>query len=160
MVAMGVDPRRNVRLSEVMLWAWTGWVTASLVYQTWTSVPKLAADQLSGLVFIAPRTAHELIVAFYVIGAGLSAWIIWQIGAGKRWARSSLCLSLAADVLWAATPAYNNICDYIFAMFDLGSQVVATYLLYSRPGRLWFEESLTARDDRQRKRAIGLRQEL
>jgi hypothetical protein len=110
--------------------------------------------------FYCPEDSTRADSRILLVGAGLSAWIIWQIGAGKRWARSSLCLRLPADVLWAATPAYNNICDYIFAMFDLGPQVVATHLPYSCPRGLWFEESLTARDDRQRKRAIGLRQEL
>ncbi|WP_158802869.1 hypothetical protein [Acidisoma sp. L85] len=157
---MNADPRRVVRFAEVTLWTWTGWETASGIYQSWTSVPKLAANQLSGLIFVTPWTIHELIVAFYVIGACLSAWIIWQIGAGKRWARSSLLLSLLADAIWTAAPPYNNIPGYMWAIPDLGPQVAATYLLYFHPGRLWFEEGLTPRGYRRERGAIGPRKEL
>jgi hypothetical protein len=87
------DPRQSVRRAEWVLWFWTIWITAAGIHQSWNTIPAMVADQLSGLVSIDTATLHKLIIAVYVVAAGLTAWAIWELGLGKRWARTGLLLS-------------------------------------------------------------------
>lgn len=129
-----------MRSAEWLLWFWTAWTTGAGIFQSWTTLPNLLADQLAGLVFVSSDTLHEIIVVFYVIVAILSAWIIWWIGAGKRWARRSLVLSFIADAVWTLAPPYHGFSGYLLGVPDLGLQALAIYLLYASPGRFCFED--------------------
>jgi hypothetical protein len=133
-------PRKAVRSAEWLLWFWTVWTTGAGIFQSWTTLPNLLANQVAGLVSVSSDTLHEVIVVFYVMVAILSVWIIWWIGAGKRWARSSLLLSFIADAVWTLAPPNHGLSGYLSAVPDLGLQAIAIYLLYVRPGRSWFEK--------------------
>ena len=139
---MNGSAARAVRCSEWLLWIWTAWTTGSGIFQSWTTLPNLVADQLGGLVSVSLGSLHEIIVIFYVVVAILSAWIIWRIGVGRRWARSSLLLSFIVDAVWTLAPPYRGFSGYLLAVPDLGLQAIAIYLLYASPGRAWFEPSI------------------
>jgi hypothetical protein len=134
-----VDPRQNVHRAQWVLWAWTTWITAAGIYQSWTTIPAVLSDYLSGLVSIDTATLHELIVAVYAIAAGLTAWAIWELGLGRRWARTGLLLTFAVDLIWSAASLFHGALSYLSDIPDLGLQGIAIYLLYTLPGRLWFE---------------------
>jgi hypothetical protein len=136
------DPRKAVRVSEVILWAWTAWVTGLGIYQSGTSVQsteKLIADHLSVKMPFNSETLQLVVIAGYVLTAGFLAWMVLKIGEGKGWARTSLALNFAFDAFSTVMPPYHGTSGLLMAAADLGPQAVAAYLLYTLPGRLSFQ---------------------
>ena len=88
--------------AERALWAWTAWICLFGVYQTSASIPDLEqaitiTTQLQGMVTITPQTLMAVTVVGYATLALTMMWIVLKIGAGKRWARSSLLLGFILD---------------------------------------------------------------
>ena len=86
--------------AERALWAWTAWICLFGVYQTSASIPDIEqaiTTQLQGMVTITPQTLMAVTGVGYAALALTMIWIVLKIGAGKRWARSSLLLGFILD---------------------------------------------------------------
>ncbi|WP_284945329.1 hypothetical protein [Acidisoma cladoniae] len=134
-----------MRAAEWLLWAWTAWTAIAGIYQSLATIPKMIATQLGGLISISQTTVDELIVFFYLLTAAFSAWAVWEIGLGRRWARTGFLLNFIIDAMWTFAPPYHGYVVLLWAAPDLGLQAVAIYMLYSSPGRYWFEYQLKLR---------------
>ncbi|WP_159014072.1 hypothetical protein [Acidisoma sp. S159] len=139
---MTANPRKAVRAAELILWAWTAWVTGLGIYQSGTSVQsteKLITDHLPMTMPFNPEALQMVVIAGYIVTAGFLAWMVLKIGEGRGWARTSLALNFAFDAFSTAMPPYHGISGLLMAVADLGPQAVAAYLLYTPPGRLSFQ---------------------
>jgi hypothetical protein len=141
---------KAVIYAEYALLAWTAWICSFGVYQSWKSIPELEAmvtSQFQGMMSLPPAaTLLEIVIAGYALLALTVVWLIWKIGQGKKWARSSLLLSVALQALWDAAPPYHGMLAYLPDIPDLGLQLYAVYLLYTWPGRTWFNREEWATD--------------
>ena len=106
----------------------------------------MMAEQLQGAITVSSGTLLEMTIAGYALMALTLIWFVFKIGQGKKWARSSLLLSFALEVLWTAVPPYHALLDYLPDAPDLGLQLCALYLLYTWPGRTWFTREVWASD--------------
>lgn len=131
-----VKPRAVLR-AERALWIWTLWASLFGIYQTWQSVSELTG-QMEGALEINPQALFRGAAVGYVVLALASVWVIFKIGAGKRWARSSLLWGFILEVLWTFFPPYREILDYAPDLPDFVFQTYALYLLYTKPGSDWF----------------------
>ncbi len=133
---------QNVRHAEVALWVWTAWTCLFGLYQSWGDIPEMEQainDQLQGAITADPHTLLEWIVAAYVGIAVTSAWVTIKIGAGQHWARSSLVWGFILEFIFVAWPPHHWMKDIAAAIPDLGLQIYALYMLYTKPGSDWFE---------------------
>ncbi|MEJ0063141.1 MAG: hypothetical protein WDO70_08050 [Alphaproteobacteria bacterium] len=137
------DKPKNVLYAELALWAWTVWMCVCGIYQAWVSIgdlEKMIAEQLQGMIEVDPESLMwTAVIGYAMLGAG-SAWIVLKIGEGKNWARISVVLSFALDAIWTAMPPYRETLYYLLAVPDIGLQIYALYLLYTWPGRAWFDK--------------------
>jgi hypothetical protein len=129
--------------AEWVLWVWTGWECLFGTYQSWVGIPeleKLITDQIQVGIPISPQTFMELIIVAYGMLAALSGWIILQISAGRKWARSSLLWGFVLQVIWWMVSPCHNIIDCLADVPDFGLQGYALYMLYTESGRRWFSQ--------------------
>jgi hypothetical protein len=127
--------------AERALWAWTAWICLFGVYQTSASIQDIEqaiATQLQGMFMMTPQTLMAVTVIGYAVLALTMIWIVVKIGAGKRWARSSLLLGFILDALYRLSPPYHGILGYLTDVPDLGLQIYALAMLYTAPGSGWF----------------------
>jgi hypothetical protein len=132
---------KAVLYAERALWAWTAWICLFGVYQTSASIPDIEqaiTTQLQGMVTITPQTLIAVTVVGYAALALTMIWIVLKIGAGKRWARSSLLLGFILDALYTLSPPHHGILGYLTDVPDLGLQIYALVMLYTAPGSGWF----------------------
>jgi len=64
-----------------------------------------------------------------------------KIGAGKRWARSSLLLGFILDALYTLSPPHHGILGYLTDVPDWGLQIYTLVMLYTAPGSGWFNRT-------------------
>jgi hypothetical protein len=127
--------------AELALWAWTAWICLFGVYQISASISDIEqaiATELEGMVVITPQTLMAVTLVGYAALALTMVWIVLKIGAGKRWARSSLLLGFILDALYRLSPPYHRILGYRTDVPDLGLQIYALVMLYTSPGSGWF----------------------
>jgi hypothetical protein len=132
---------RNVLYAELALWAWTAWFFFYGVLDTWRSIPEIEQnlnDQLQGMITIAPNTMLAGAIIGYAALAALSAWVVFEIGKGKHWARSSLAWGIGLEMLTIIAPPYHAPMEYLADIPDVGLQAYATWLLFTSPGKEWF----------------------
>jgi hypothetical protein len=116
------------------------------VYQSWLSIPEieqLISGQLADIITLDSKTLLEIIIVGYGLMAVASAWVVFKIGAGKHWARSSLMWGFALEVAWTACPPYHGVMDFLTGAPDIIMQGYALYLLYTKPGCEWFQQPVT-----------------
>jgi hypothetical protein len=138
---------RAVRDAECALWAWTAWTCLFGLYQAWAGLNENLGqlnDYAQGLLAIDPHQMVKAFIAIYLVVAVLSGWIILRISAGHPWARSSFAWGFALEVLMAALPPYHFTWEVLTALPDYGLQIYALYLLYTAPGRDWFQKAALA----------------
>ena len=127
--------------AEWILWAWTAWICVYGVYQTLTGTSgadAMLGQQLQAIADVPPQFLKTTIVIAYVaVGLSMAA-VVAQIGRGRRWARLSLLISFLFELLLFAGPQEGGVTGYLALIPDLGLQMAALYLLYTRPGRDWF----------------------
>lgn len=132
---------KTVLHAEYALWIWTAWMFLFGIYQSLISIQDIEQEittQLQGAISISSGTLMEITVASYALLALTSVWIIFKIGAGKNWARTSLLLGFILDAAWTAMPPYHGLLEFVTYIPDLGLQVYAVFLLYTPPGNRWF----------------------
>jgi peptidoglycan/LPS O-acetylase OafA/YrhL len=135
---------KAVLYAERALWAWTAWICLFGVYQTSASIPDIEqaiTTQLQGTVTITPQTLMAVTVVGYAALALTMIWIVLKIGAGKRWARSSLLLGFILDALYTLSPPHHGILGYLTDVPDLGLQIYTLVMLYTAPGSGWFNRT-------------------
>lgn len=140
---------KTVIYAEWALGAWTAWFCLFGLYQSWAAMPglqKMMNEQLQGMIIIAPGTILKITISFYAFMAMTLVYLIYKIDQGKNWARVSLLLNLAAQLLLTVIPPYKTAFEYLPDIPDLGLQAYALYLLYTWPGRAWFTRKEWARD--------------
>ena len=98
----------------------------------------MLGQQLQAIVDIPPDSMRSIIIGAYVLVGASMATIVAQIGQGKRWARFSLVISLAFELMSLAEPPDGGLVGYLADVPDFGLQLVALYWLYTTPGREWF----------------------
>jgi hypothetical protein len=91
-------------------------------------------------VFMAREQRIAVTVVGYATLALTMVWIVLKIGAGKRWARSSLLLGFILDVLYTLPPPHQEILGYLTDVPDLGLQIYALVMLYTAPVSGWFNQ--------------------
>ena len=131
--------------AERALWAWTGWICLFGLYQSWVEIPRIEAaigSQLQGMVALTPQTLMAASGAGYAALALTMVWIIFKVGAGKNWARSSLLVGFILDVLYTLSPPYHGLLSYRMDLPDLGLQIYALHRLYTTPGSSWFRSKM------------------
>jgi hypothetical protein len=132
----GPKPKAVLR-AEYTLWAWTAWLCGFGLYQAFypdaSSRDFLA--QLQSVVAIAPDQLRTAMIAVYAVVAVSMVLLVFQIGAGRRWARGGLLLSFVVQALYVAQAGPS---EYLTNTPDLIFQAVAVWLLYTDPGRQWF----------------------
>jgi hypothetical protein len=99
----------------------------------------MIAKQLDGFISVRQPIVDDMIVVFYLVTAAFSVWAVWELGLGRRWARIGFLLNFAVDAIWTFAPPYHGGAVFLWAVPDLGLQALAMYVLYSSPGRHWFE---------------------
>lgn len=132
---------QNVCRAEKALWAWTAWTCLFGIYQSWIGIPEIEGmmnGPLQGLVPIEPHKLLEWIIAGYAGLAIASAWIVLKIGAGKNWAKSSVLWGFILQAICIVWPPYHLGLDFLADVPDIGLQIYALYLLYTKPGSDWF----------------------
>jgi len=132
---------RQVFYAELALWLWTIWTCAYGLYQTAPQITEIE-DQLvplQGLVAISPQTLWQVMYAAYAAIAVASIWVIVGINRGKHWARSSLWWGFILQFLMEAAPPYHGVREVLTEIPDLGLQIYALVLLYTKPGKGWFK---------------------
>jgi hypothetical protein len=132
---------RAVLYAELALWAWTAWFCLYGILETWRGIPELEqalGDQLQGMISIAPGTLLAGTIIGYALLSALSAWIVFEIGKGKHWARSSLLWGIGLEIVTIVIPPYHPLLEYLSSIPDLGLQIYAAHLLYTPPGSGWF----------------------
>jgi hypothetical protein len=98
----------------------------------------------------SPTESAMARVAIVVISFGLfaiAAWLIFKIGQGRNWARwAYLVLAVLGYLTVAASwQTYVNqftaspITAVLFAL-QLATEIPALYLLFTKPGREWFDQ--------------------
>jgi hypothetical protein len=139
--AWKIERPKEVRRAVWVVVAWSIWMCLFGIYQTWRELPMLQTmldTQLQGLIAIDPADALKAAVAGYGVIALTMLWVAYKLDAGKKWARSTLLFSFALEVLIAAAPPYHDLLGYLQDVPDWGLQIYALYLLYTWPGRTWF----------------------
>lgn len=123
--------------AEWVLWAWTAWLCGVGLYQTLNpgAASKDLISQLQGIVEIAPEQLRTFLITAYVVVGISMVLLVFQIGAGKRWARGSLLFSFVVQGLYVAQADSS---EYLTNAPDLIFQAVAVWLLFTDPGRRWF----------------------
>jgi hypothetical protein len=131
----------NVARAELTLWLWTAWACLYGIYETRGQIPEIEdmlTGQLEGMISISPNALLLLTIAGYAGLGVLSAWIIYEIGRGKHWARSSLLWGFGLEILTIIIPPYKAPFEYLTDVPDLGLQIYALHLLYAPEARSWF----------------------
>ena len=132
---------KSVLYAVCALTAWTAWICLYGIFETWRSLPEVQAmidQQLQGAFVVETKTMLQITVAVYGLVAATLAWVVYKLGQGKKWARASLLFSFAVQALWTLAPPYHGVMTYLPDVPDLGLQAYALYLLYTWPGRTWF----------------------
>jgi hypothetical protein len=127
------------------LWIWTAWTCIVGLYLSWRSIPELEGmitEQLQGMISIAPATMMQAMLGGYALMGILSAWMIWEIGRGKKWARASVMLGFVCQIIGMAVPPYHQGVALIADIPDFGLQLYAIYLMYTPPARGWFNPKI------------------
>jgi len=138
---------RAVTYAEWALWLWVVFTCLLGIYQTHGQIPEIEevmTGTLQGAITLSPASLMTMAVVGYSFVALLAAWIVYKIGDGKHWARSSLLWGFAFEILCMAFPPYHA-GELLTAIPDLGLQIFAIYLLYTLPGSAWFEPKPTGR---------------
>ena len=104
----------------------------------------MITEQAQGLFAASPQILLQATIGGYAVLAVISGWIVFRIGAGKKWSRASFLVGFVLDVLWTASPPYRGIVEYLTDVPNLGLQSYAMYLLYTWPGYTWFEQDKQA----------------
>ena len=133
----------NVLYAEWALWAWTAWTCLFGIAQSWGQVAEIEeaiTTQLQGMLTIQASTLIAIIIIGYGIVAITSVWIILKIGAGKKWARTSLAAGFALDAGYTVLSFEPGLLNHLADLPDFGLQICALYLLYTAPGREWFKD--------------------
>jgi hypothetical protein len=128
--------------AKLALWVWLAWTCAIGLYQSWAGagdIQKQIDDDFQGAISIDPGLVFKGTLLVYVIVAIASAWALTALTRGKHWARSSFMWSFACQALVTISPPYHAPLDYLTDIPDLGLQIYALYLLYTKPGSNWFE---------------------
>jgi hypothetical protein len=124
-----------IRHAQLALWLWTLWVSLYGIYDTNRSGPELI-DFVNTNIEGYTLTSHQILMGA-IIGYGalalFSAFVIYKIGKGKKWARGSLVAGFLLELAMLAMPPYH-----IADLPDIGLQAYALFLLYSAPARSWF----------------------
>ena len=67
------------------------------------------------------------------------AWVIFQVKRGKNWARIGIAVLIAIGaidvVMWDET---KGILEQALDISSFAIELVALYLLFSLPGKIWF----------------------
>lgn len=132
---------KDVRTAELILWAWTAWVSLYGIIYTYSHAPQLAQsiiDQTQGLVALDPDDIRPVAIGGYTFIAILSGWFVFKLGHGKHWARSSFLWSFVLQALTTLAPPYHPLMEYMSDIPDLGLQAFAMVLLYKWQSTEWF----------------------
>ncbi len=132
---------RSIARSERALWIWVAWTCVWGAYETFHPAPASEQNGLSPLLdglTIPPETLLAVSATGYALTAASIAWIAVKIGTGHSWARTTLMIGFVLQVFWVAGQSSYTLTDYLANVPDLILQCYALYLLYTRPGRDWF----------------------
>ena len=139
-------PRSIVR-SERALWIWAAWTCIWGAYETFhpTLLPgQTTANPLLDALIVPSETFQSLAIAGYALTAASIAWIAVKIGTAHKWARVTLLIGFVLQIFWVTDRSSYSAADYRANAPDLVLQCYALYLLYTKPGRDWFNPSTPA----------------
>ena len=132
---------KRVQYAEWALLTWTVWTSVFGIYNGWLSIPEIEKtinEDFQGAVTVAPSTLMQGTIGIYILVILISLVVIWGIGRGKHWGRSSLLWGVGLQALCVLLPPYHGMLEYCEDVPDLGLQFYAVYLLYTWPGDAWF----------------------
>ncbi|HAX90888.1 MAG TPA: hypothetical protein DCY07_01585 [Rhodospirillaceae bacterium] len=136
-----IERPETIRHAVWMLAGWTGWICLFGIYQAWVQYPaiqEMMAVQLQGMISIDFQTWMSVTVGTYVVLAASMAWILKKLFIGRNWTRYCIAFNLLITAAAPAlSPAQSSV-EYMALVPDLGLQAYAVYLLFSWPGRTWF----------------------
>ena len=139
-------PQSIVR-AERALCIWVAWTCLWGAYETFYPTPEpeqAAVNSLMDTLAVPSETLRSITAAGYALTAASIVWIAVKIGTGHRWARTTLLIGFVLQVIWVADQSSYRPTDYLANAPDLVLQCYALYLLYTRPGRDWFNSSTHA----------------
>jgi len=99
---------------------------------------------------LGPPRSFAVVFAVFVL---VLAWITWNIGRGRNWARTTLLVLTVVSVLLSIfqgpLPEQTSL-DRILEWAIIAVEVMAVYLLFTAPSRPWFRSALdTTAPERQ-----------
>ena len=133
----------QVLIAEYALWAWTVWTCVFGIVEAWHQIPQvedLITGNLQGMVSIDANSMMKWVIYGYVGLAAASGWVVYKIGQGKHWARSTTLWGFVLQIGIMVIPPYNTAMEYLMDIPDVGLQLVALHFLYTQPSRAWFEK--------------------
>ena len=137
----GFTKPKNVYLAQGLLFLWTVFTCVYGVYDTWKNLPEiqLMINTLQGTDFVSLDTLSTGVVVVYFLIALMLIGFVFQIGEGRKWARSSFLWGWVLQAAWTLGQSHQQpIVDYWSDGLDLGLQLIALYLLYEESASSWF----------------------
>ena len=124
------------------MWLWVGWTALYGAYQAWftdTAALQPLVDQLAPFYPVTTQTLQPLTAVGYAVAALSIAWLTAKLANRKRWARTSLVVSLLVQALWTAGQV-PDLAQVLSNIPDLVLQSVTLWFLFTPPARAWFSQ--------------------
>lgn len=133
----------DIGRGQFVLWVWTFYATVVMGYFDLKDLPDTVQslnDQAQGLFTVTDSMAFNGIIAEKILIFAVSAWVIASISLRRIGGRSTVMWAvLLQAACYPFMGTFSSGKEIAKAIPDIGLQILALALLYSRAGTAWFK---------------------
>ena len=131
---------RAVTKAVWTVWLWILFLALSGIYEGWAAVPQIRDMLAPFSITLSDRLVFWSVAGLYELGALTMIGVAINLAAGKHAARIGLLWAFLIDFAATAFSYEPSLAFYILTSIDIGMQAYALWLVFTAPGRFWFEE--------------------